>query len=188
MEALLQSLLKRPRRGRKKVTPTEIISRANAVVDPFSELQMTMELPYSRLSEVRLRATSGSALSKPDCEWILKSVTELKSLYEQSSMGWDEAEKRKELQHPDQRFFIASHDDFGERIAFLSYRWDIEEGQPVMYVYEVGVADDARGNRLGLALMKYAEDLCRQLSIGCIMLTVFVQNQAAMSLYREKLK
>lgn len=184
----LQSLPRRPRREQRKMTATENVSRARAVADPFAELQMTTLLPYSRLQDVRLRASSGSTLEKADCEWMLSVVKELKSMYEQSSMGWDEAEKRKELYHREQRFLIASHEDFGERIGFLSYRFDVEEGQAVMYVYELGVSRDVRGKRLAFALMKHAEDLCSKLSIGSIMLTVFLQNQAAMSLYRDKLK
>lgn len=184
-----QPLKKRPRRGRnKKLPPSEIVLRAQAVTDPVAELNMTLELPYTRLGNVRLRSCTGSALSNADCEWMLEIVKELKGLYAKSGMGWDEVEKRNELRHPSQRFLIASHEELGERIAFLSYRWDVEEEQSVMYVYELGVADVARGNRIGYALMEYAEDLCRKLSVGCIMLTVFVQNRAAMSLYREKLK
>lgn len=184
-----QALTKRPLRGRnKKLTPSEVVSKAQAVTDPFAELNMTMELPYSRLRHVRLRSCTGSALSNADCEWMLKSVEELKSLYTNSGMGWDEVEKKNELRHPNQRYLIASHEELGERVAFLSYRWDVEEGQPIMYVYELGVADAARGNRIGCALMQYAEDLCRKLSVGSILLTVFVENRAAMSLYRERLK
>lgn len=182
-------MVARPRqRTRRNVSAKETIANANAMEDPFAELHMTMELPYSRLSEIRLRWKSGPSLSNTEREWMLKSVAELKGYYEKSIMEWDEAEKQRDLRHPQQRFLIASHEMFGERMAFLSFRWDLEEGEPIMYVYELGVAEEARGNRLGFALMRYAEDLNRKLFIESIMLTVFNNNSPAVRLYRDKLK
>lgn len=102
-------------------------------------------------------------------------------------MEWDEQEKKREIRHPHQRYLIAANERSGERLAYLSYRWDVEEGQPVMYVYELYVEHRVRGKRVAYALMKVAEELCRKLSVACIMLTVFCENQPAMALYQSRL-
>lgn len=187
MEALRSKMRPNCQQSKEK-SAKETVASANSIVNPFAQLKMTMELPYSCLSEVRLRSKAGPQLSGTEFDWIFRSVSELKDHYQKSIMGWDEADKRKELQHPQQRFLIASHELFGEQIAFLSFRWDVEEGDPIMYVYELGVTKEARRNKLAWALMKYAEDLCKKVSVCRILLTVFIENQAAMTLYRDKLR
>lgn len=111
---------------------------------------------------------------------------ELHALYnEASDDGWDSHAKRVELTHEHQRVLVASDDD--GRVAFLSFRFDIEFGSPVLYVYELFVERRARRRGLGVALMRAAEDIAAALNIPALMLTAFVANGAAMRLYREKL-
>lgn len=74
-----------------------------------------------------------------------------------------------------------------DRIAFLSYRWLIDEGRPALYVYEVYVIPQARGQGLAVALMHFAERLCIAAHIPLILLTAFDSNIPALALYQRKL-
>ncbi len=100
-------------------------------------------------------------------------------------MQWNAAEKREELTHPDQQFVILS-DQLG-RLAFLSYRYDVEDGVPIMYVYEVYVESRARRKGLAVQLMTLAEQMATNAKMVKLVLTTFVANKPAMRLYREKL-
>lgn len=176
-------------RRSKRGSAAAVIAKARLRSNIFAEFQLPTELPRSRLKSVRLRCDTGGTLSPTDREWILESIkSSLKGMYETSTMKWDETEKQDEMVHADQRFLIAWLGATGEKVGFLSYRWDVEEGRAVMYVYEVSVVEKFRGNGVGCALMLYAEELCRRQDVGSIMLTVFFCNRPAISLYRDKLK
>lgn len=181
---------KRSRKSRiSRSSPSATVNAAKRCSDVFEDLNMPKALAESKLDSVQLRCSTGETLSESDRVWMLDSVRQnLQDMYDASEMKWNDVEKDAELRHPDQRFLIAHERESGERIAFLSYRWDVEEERAVMYVYEVSVAEKFRGNRIGFALMLYAERLCRAVGVTCIMLTVFLQNRAAWSLYRDKLK
>eukprot|EP00178_Gracilaria_changii_P004087 TRINITY_DN162_c0_g1_i1.p2 TRINITY_DN162_c0_g1~~TRINITY_DN162_c0_g1_i1.p2 ORF type:complete len:212 (-),score=36.62 TRINITY_DN162_c0_g1_i1:2933-3568(-) len=120
-------------------------------------------------------------------EWMLASVQrELRALYAQSRIGWDERAKREEFSHERQRFLVVSNQR-GSACAFLAFRWDVDDGRAVMYVYELFVDNTYRARGIGVALMTYAETLCNSAHIRCIVLTVFSDNVAALNLYRNKL-
>lgn len=77
---------------------------------------------------------------------------------------------------------------YGGRVAFLSFRWDVEEDVAIMYVYELFVEKCMRGRGIARALMLYAEDICDKVGVFRIMLTVFSGNEAAMKLYGQGLQ
>lgn len=172
---------------RSQTTPQSIITAARAITNPFSQLNLSPTLSHSTLPNIDLHALTGPTLTLQDFDWVFTTVAQLKDMYRRSSMGWKEREKKREIRHPHQRYLIAANERFGERLAYLSYRWDVEEGQSVMYVYELHVEQHVRGKRIAYALMKFAEELCRKLCVACIILTVFCENQPAMALYRNKL-
>jgi ribosomal protein S18 acetylase RimI-like enzyme len=56
-----------------------------------------------------------------------------------------------------------------------------------VYVYELFIAETARGRGIGQALMRLLEEICRRARIFRIVLTVFHENHAAMRLYKQHL-
>ena len=119
-------------------------------------------------------------------DWMVSCVRDaLLPLYASSSMGWDEESKRSEITAPSQQFIVAKMD--GVNAGFVSYLYDVEEREAVLYVYELYVAEHARRNGLGVALMKITEDVALACGIRKVMLTTFVDNKPAVRLYREKL-
>lgn len=73
----------------------------------------------------------------------------------------------------------------GNRVGFLSFRWDVDENRPAMYVYELYVAPHARKHGVAAALMRLAEQICIAARIPLILLTVFDLNAAAHGLYQK---
>lgn len=112
----------------------------------------------------------------------------LKHLYVHPGMKWDAREKQRDFRHKLQRFLIVHDGESDMDVAFVSFRWDIEEGVVVMYVYELFVEQSHRGLGIARKLMSRAEELCLLVDVEKIMLTVFESNTSAMHLYREKLR
>ena len=148
------------------------------------------ELPeYLHEASTGFTPVSFNSTTLPDemKDWIMSSIeTSLKPYYASSTMTWSRREKLDDLEHPHQKFIIVKNGEVN--VAFLSYRWDIEDGFPVMYVYELFVAESVRRMKIGQSLMLLAETLCQQNNIPKIVLTVFERNESAMRFYRQKLK
>lgn len=177
--------------------PDAVVAAARSVTDVFAHfglparLSGTLPDPERPLS---LSFHSGRSAGVALRAWMLRCVETLAPLYATSRMRFCAVEKAGELAHADQRFLVVGGgggaDEGGgkeEPIAFLSFRWDVEEGRPVMYIYELFVDAAARSRRIGLQLMCYAERLAALNNVSDVMLTVFDCNQAALKLYRQRL-
>lgn len=175
---------KRPQRTRSEETPQALVARAAAVADAFAELGLARALGGRGLERVRLRARADAA----DRRWMCGAVEgALRALYDASGLSWDGAAKRREMRSALQRFLIAEEEGAAGALAFLAYRFDLEDGEAVLYVYELFVEERMRGKGMAVALMRHAELICQEMGIQRIMLTVFKRNTAAMHLYSKKL-
>ncbi|CDK27391.1 unnamed protein product [Kuraishia capsulata CBS 1993] len=71
----------------------------------------------------------------------------------------------------------------GKPVAFFSFMVTIEEGENVVYLFEIHVSPKWQNAKLGTRLLEYVSDITRSLSCGFpdiagIMLTVFPENRA----------
>ncbi|ETW87280.1 hypothetical protein HETIRDRAFT_305325, partial [Heterobasidion irregulare TC 32-1] len=97
-----------------------------------------------------------------------------------SSMGWDPAEKQEQVFHADARFVLVREPPAapgngtapGQIIACCVFRFEREEGQNVLYCYELQLLESARRNGLGRLLMQCLVDIGRRWRMSKIMLTV----------------
>lgn len=82
----------------------DLVRKVDDLLECFN---IPCQLPGTTFDSVHLSEQQG--LSKGDAlvDWMLSCVKELQSSYEQSRMGWDEAEKLREICHPQQRVIIA---------------------------------------------------------------------------------
>lgn len=166
----------------KRLRPSQIAKSARANKHPLRGLA----LPSTAGGPYALTHTRGLTLPADVAEWMYASVRHsLGALYDASSMKWNETEKRDEISHPHQQHVVVEDKD--GRVGFLSYRFDVEAGVAVMYVYEVFVEERARRRGLAVGVMRLAEAIAGGVGVRKIVLTTFVENGAAMRLYREKL-
>lgn len=63
--------------------------------------------------------------------------------YRNSSMGWNRDAKLAEMKSPGLRYILV-RDDGGAMAAFTSFMPTYEEGQPVLYCYEIHLLDRVR--------------------------------------------
>lgn len=168
----------------KRLRPSQIVKAARAAKRPLlphaGALAHVPGGPYSLTGARGLTLADGAA-----DDMLARVWGELGGMYAASEMAWNTDEKRGEMTHPHQQHVIVG--DAEGRVAFLSYRFDVEGGAAVMYVYEVFVERRARRRGLAVAVMRMAERLAEDRGVKKMMLTTFVANVPAMRLYREKL-
>ncbi len=124
----------------------------------------------------------------PLVAWMLDLTRRnMKSMYEACpGWGWDDADKGAELEHRDARFLVAFDMKKNEApVAFAHVRFEVEEDQPILYVYELQVCTSAQGCGLGTWLMQHVQAIAKDCGLSHIMLTVFCSNKNAMNFYRN---
>lgn len=105
--------------------------------------------------------------------------------YEGSSRGWDPSAKREEMRHPDLRYILVK-DAHSAVQAFTSLMPTIEEGQPVVYCYEIHLEPELRGTGLARLLMDSLETVAYNIDVvEKVMLTVFTRNRRAVEFYHK---
>ncbi len=127
--------------------------------------------------------------------------------YEASAHKWRPAEKRREMREPDMRYIVvrekeekASEGDFsdddddvegstaGTVRAFTSLMPTYEQGQPVVYCYEIHLKPDIQGTGLGALLLGFQSIVAHNMSppITKVMLTCFLSNAHALRFYHKQ--
>jgi len=116
--------------------------------------------------------------------------------YKSSEIKWSPTSKRKEMVLPDLRYLIVRQDfshrssdsadlstDISSVRGFVSFMVTYEDGFEVVYVYEIHLAPDLRGQGIGNILMRMVESIGRKAGVEKCMLTVFKANDRAVRWY-----
>lgn len=120
----------------------------------------------------------------------------------QSSWGWDEGAKRRELFAPESRFLICSlvnvkasceadhHEsprhlksNIDDLCAFIHFRFEVDEHRPVLYCYEIQLKEGVRGLRLGHRLLQILYKIAADNQMTWVLLTVFKLNTLAYNFF-----
>ncbi|KAJ8559761.1 hypothetical protein K7X08_003819 [Anisodus acutangulus] len=194
----------------KKKKVQEIIKAAVSHNDPLSSFPTFRHYNNKGLS-MYLDSECGDSLSSP----IKQYIQNLLKLNMEVAFGteWPEEEKvkRREMVSSEARYifvyeisnvdtnimFKLSHkgrstaggmDDKGQLVAFVHYRFTIEEEIPVLYVYELQLEHRVQGKGLGKFLMVLIELIAQKSKMRAVVLTVQKANMIAMNFYRNKLR
>lgn len=171
----------------------EALVRAVAEKDFVSACNLQSTLNFATIdgAEEHLKLTSLSSMQLSSSQRKqLFSILEnnVERYYSSSPWGWNEETKRKELFHTHAKFLVL--EDANSTLAgFIMFRfeWDDEDEpeHPVLYVYELQIADSYRGLGLGRKLMEHMSVIQSHYQMWKIMLTSFKANQDAMSFYNK---
>lgn len=131
---------------------------------------------------------SSSTISAHDLDTCFDLIASSSSkAYAASSIGWSPSKKRKETKLPDLRYLLLSNtkDPSSPTQGFLSFMLTYEDGYEVVYCYELHLAPSIHRQGLGKHLMGIMEGVGRKAGVEKSMLTVFVENQAALRFYEK---
>lgn len=136
------------------------INIARYVDDSFERYGIPRQLLGTGFSSVRLSEHRGLSRGSVLVDWMLSCAKELQDSYEQSRMSWNEAEKLREICHPQQRVIIAYLSET-DPIFETSARADVHvankaeaDGQNVEHCKK----DPIHGNRLGFLSFRWVVD------------------------------
>ncbi|XP_022137332.1 N-alpha-acetyltransferase 40 isoform X2 [Momordica charantia] len=73
-------------------------------------------------------------------------------------------------------------------VAFVHFRFIVEEMIPVLYVYELQIEPRFQGRGLGTFLMDLVELIARKNCMGAVVFTVQKANSKALNFYKSKLR
>ncbi|KAK8016975.1 N-alpha-acetyltransferase 40 [Apiospora rasikravindrae] len=133
---------RRQKRKRGEPTPIELVNRKDDAQFIADHLHPRRKRPTPSAWSERPR------LSEADLEVCLALVEETsRADYEPSSMGWKPAQKRAEMKSPELRYILV-RDVMGAIRGFTSLMPTYEEGQPVVYCYEIHLKPDLQGGPL----------------------------------------
>ncbi|KAI0931959.1 hypothetical protein AcW2_000723 [Taiwanofungus camphoratus] len=177
------------------------MSRAIRKANQASAAELSVSLSDPQIlrdTRYELQVFTSSELSDGDKKaiWTLFEQN-MHDLYVSSSFGWNEAAKRQELFHTLSRFVVVRRDetkDNGEPakregpvkpiVAFTMFRFDREEGENVVYCYELQVHREMRRAGLGRFLVEQLLSIGPKWGMKKIMLTVLKTNQSARQFYK----
>ena len=134
--------------------------------------------------------TFHTSISQEDSAKIFNITKEnMQAIYDtcgSSEWAWDDKKKQIELGSKRNRFLIFRQS--GQIIGFIVFRFLIDDGIPVAYVWEIQVVHDGdyRGKGLGTRMMASLESLVlNETGIRKISLTVLNNNERAKKFYSK---
>uniref|UniRef100_A0A7S0HF83 N-alpha-acetyltransferase 40 n=1 Tax=Hanusia phi TaxID=3032 RepID=A0A7S0HF83_9CRYP len=113
----------------------------------------------------------------------------MKALYERSSWGWSDEDKRLAFDSPSSRFFIATLQ--GKLVGFAHYQFEVLEDQAMLaplaclYVLELQVEQEFQRRGIGRLLLQRLCSNASAMKMDRIMLCVFRYNTNALSFYKR---
>ncbi|KAI1407595.1 acyl-CoA N-acyltransferase [Hypoxylon sp. FL1857] len=133
-----------------------------------------------------LSLTKAGNLSSKDLDACFRLVEKTsRADYEASTTGWKPSKKLAEMKSPELRYIIVK-DVTGSVRGFTSLMPTYEEGEPVVYCYEIHLKPELQGTGLGRTLMGFLESVAANTPpIEKVMLTCFLSNERAFAFYKK---
>ncbi|KAK7104742.1 N-alpha-acetyltransferase 40-like [Littorina saxatilis] len=179
--------MKRKEENAKFEASIKKVAEANAIEDPMAPFPVFKKYDRNGIS-LTLETRLVDSLEKDTVEWIFDlTKRNMQSLYEQSDWGWSDRDKREEM--TDSRaWYLLARTPEGKPVAFSHFRFDMEEGDEVLYCYEIQLEKEVRRKGLGKFMMQILELMAHRYGMIKVILTAFKHNPDAQKFFREKLK
>ncbi|CAF2565864.1 unnamed protein product [Rotaria sp. Silwood2] len=108
----------------------------------------------------------------------------MKTLYQQSNHDYNINEKKIELFSNQSRYLLILSSN--KLLAFAHFRFDIDYGCRVLYLYELQVNKNYQGQGLGQWIIEQMKIFCQKTQMLKIVLTVHKVNKKAIDFYMKK--
>ncbi|KAL0476485.1 NAA40 [Acrasis kona] len=110
----------------------------------------------------------------------------MKPLYLDSKVKWSLDQKRDEMTFHNMRFLVCAERSSNQIVGFSTFMFDEEDGEAVLYLYELQVRGKNRKQGIATHLMSLVEDIALTTGMSHVVLTVFLKNTVAMSMYVKR--
>ena len=129
---------------RKMDARIAIVKTANQQEDPLASLPSFKVFKKNGL-EATLSTIRVASLEPQDRDRAIDLlIRNMKTLYEKSSWGWNEKNKKDEMLDESAWYLLAKNADNGEICGFSHFRYDMDYDDEVLYVYEIQLEEEQR--------------------------------------------
>lgn len=123
-------------------------------------------------------------LEQSTFDWIFElEKANMRDMYEQCEWGWNEKKKREEMTE-DKAWYLLARDEEGKPVAFSHFRFDMDYGDEVLYVYELQLEKEVRRKGLGKFMLQVLELVGFTAQMKKIILTVLKHNPDAVAFFK----
>lgn len=162
-----------------------IVKNAKTYFDPSAFV--AKHFPTFESGDLRLEIScrGRSTMDAATLDWTLAlTETNMRALYEASDWGWNQEEKRAELEHSDAMYLLATGNGVAQ--GFVHFRLDTDFGKPVVYCYEIQLEKAVQRKGLGQFFTRILLSLAFETKMTKVVLTVLKSNKGAVNFYRNK--
>lgn len=157
----------------------KLITDAEEIDDLLADIPMFKKFDRNGLT---CEVASYNACPAELRDWVFGLTSRhMKEFYEKT-WGWSDKNKKQELFEEHSRYLIAKLEN-GNPIGFNHIRFELEQGVPILYVYELHVEDEYQHKGLGRFLMQAAEFIALKRKMEAVLLTVFKENMPSRQFY-----
>ncbi|XP_052249121.1 N-alpha-acetyltransferase 40-like [Dreissena polymorpha] len=179
--------LKRKEESARLAISVAKVDAANKLEDPLSLLE-----PFKKFNRngvnLTIECCQATDLDKDTKDFVFDLCkTNMQALYEASSWGWKDRDKREEM-YEDRAWYLIARNEERLPVAFVHFRFDIELDEEVLYCYEIQLTPPVRRKGLGKFLMQILELMAYKTEMVKVMLTTFKHNDDGLKFFQEALK
>ena len=171
----------------------DVVKSADDIIDeainkPLTELRDSVHklplLPIAASEELSICVDSPETLPKAIFNACFNLVRDnVRDYYISSTLGWSTPKKRREMgEYPTRTLYLI--DKKAELVGFLNWQPVVEEGEAVIYCYELQISKKWHGRGLGKWFMRTLETLTKTFyELQDVLLTAFTANIQALKFY-----
>ncbi|XP_053631972.1 N-alpha-acetyltransferase 40 isoform X1 [Cherax quadricarinatus] len=162
-----------------------LVKQANSIPEPLSKFPIFHKYERNGLS-CRLICKRVKDVDPDMLEWAIDLCKRtMQPMYEKSTQGWHENEKREEMTE-DAAWYLIAVDTVTEKpVAFSHFRFDMDYGHEVLYCYELHLEVECRNKGLGKFMMQVLELMAFSNQMHKVVLTVFKHNPDGMAFFTK---
>jgi ribosomal protein S18 acetylase RimI-like enzyme len=105
--------------------------------------------------------------------------------YYDKSNGWDDKIKRNELFEDRSRYLIAFNAESDKPVGFVHFRFEYDQNEYIIYIYELHVEENFRNKGLGKFLTQAVEFIGLKNGVELVMLTLFKENAGSLRFFAK---
>jgi len=160
------------------------VAAANALKDPLAPFSIFQKYEKNSI-QVSVSCHHVSALDTATMDWIFDlTKRNMETLYETSDWGWKDKEKKEELSE-ESAWYLVGKDQDGNNVAFVHFRFDLEDDVEVLYLYEIQMEKQIRRKGLGRFLVTALTLMAKKYEMEKVLCTVFQHNHDSMKFFKE---
>lgn len=160
------------------------VKNADIVDNPLEPLVAFQKFTRNNL-ELRIECKRVKDLSSTDFDAAFDLVDKnMRWLYDGSSWGWSDKEKKEEMREDNARYLLA-YDTEDQIVAMAHFRFDVDYDVEVVYCYEVQLREGVRGKGLGKFLIQILELMAMKAKMKKVVCTVFKANRQAVNFFTK---